>query len=140
MRRLVFTDAEITAAINAYLALEWSKLQVAMDQGRAMGKVEAVDGGGTVLALTMSQEDPLEFSAKVKSRRGEVGNRVFSAPEMMNLLIVYCRAQRIPLARAAKKTLRKAKVGYALDLTIRKWPKGPAVTVSAKTTLEREET
>ncbi|MCF8481407.1 MAG: hypothetical protein K9H25_13315 [Rhodospirillum sp.] len=121
MRRLVFSDSEVTQAINEGMKAEWSKIQVAMDKRRAMGKVENLDGGGSVLSLALISDDPLEFKARIKSQRGAITEREFSSAEMMHLLIAHCRIHKIPLARAAKKTLRKAKVGYALDLTIRKW-------------------
>ncbi|WP_413205460.1 hypothetical protein [Rhodospirillum sp. A1_3_36] len=121
MRRLVFSDAEVIQAINEGLKVEWSKIQVEMDRRRSMGKVESLDGGGTVLSLAMTCDDPLDFKAKIKSQRGAITEREFSSTEMIRLLIAHCRIHKIPLARVAKKALRKAKVGYALDLTIRKW-------------------
>ncbi len=129
MRRLVFSDHEIAEAINMILKAEWTKLEAQMDKARAMGKLESMDGGGTVQKVVYSKEDPLEVTATVKSRRGRVGERVFAASEMQHLLIAFCRNAKIPIARSAQKTLRRAKVGVALDMTVRGWSAGQGIPV-----------
>ncbi|MGB0696363.1 MAG: hypothetical protein ACPGOY_11995 [Rhodospirillaceae bacterium] len=123
MRRLIFLERELAEAINAVLKKEWSKIQVAQDKARAMGKVENLDGGGVVTKLRFNSDDPLAVTAVTKTARGNVAEREFSQNELIPVVIGYCRDLSIPVPRTGQKLLRRAKVGIALDITIKDWSK-----------------
>ncbi|GEO80900.1 hypothetical protein [Pararhodospirillum oryzae] len=121
MRRLVFRDAEVKDAIDTLLRAEGQRLEAEAERG-GYSRAGLPDPEDVVQSFSVTHDDPLELTAIIVSPGGRTTSRLFPASELMFVLIGYCRLQRIPVARTANKSVRRAAGGgIALDLVLRNW-------------------
>ncbi|WP_299437265.1 hypothetical protein [uncultured Rhodospira sp.] len=101
MRRILLSEAEFTDALRRFVR--------ARDQ---------VFHGAALQTSRVTSADPLEVEVVVQHRDRQEQVMTLSATLLAAAVIRFCMEQRIPLPRAAEKSVRRVSGGVALDMQI----------------------
>jgi hypothetical protein len=104
IRRILYSADEFKVIANLYVNLV----------GPSMGLAE-----GTVMAVDVIEDDPLEVRVHIQARDGRQIQHVFDKDNVVAAMTTFCSEMKIPLSKKSTKTAKKNSEGkFTFDMVI----------------------